>query len=91
MPCETSLTSPGDTLIEINSNRSPSTRHDWVEPRVTPELLDKSHRITPYDPDHLPLEIELIEAFRQRHPTLPQVACFNDREVGQPRPQSRLN
>jgi acetate kinase len=45
--------------------------------RVTPELLDELHRITPYDPDHLPLEIELIEAFRQRHPGLPQVACFD--------------
>jgi acetate kinase len=44
---------------------------------VTPELLDELHCITPYDPDHLPLEIELIEAFRQRHPTLPQVACFD--------------
>ena len=45
--------------------------------RVTPELLDELHRITPYDPEHLPLEIELIEAFRQRHPKLPQVACFD--------------
>ncbi len=45
--------------------------------RVTPELLDELHRITPYDPDHLPLEIESIEAFRQRHPALPQVACFD--------------
>ena len=45
--------------------------------RVTPELLDELHRITPYDPEHLPLEIELIEAFRQRHPTLAQVACFD--------------
>ena len=45
--------------------------------RVTPELLDELHRIMPYDPEHLPLEIELIEAFRRRHPTLPQVACFD--------------
>ncbi|MEP6888233.1 MAG: acetate/propionate family kinase [Nitrospirales bacterium] len=45
--------------------------------RVTPELLDELHRIIPYDPDHLPREIELIEAFRQRHPTLPQVVCFD--------------
>jgi acetate kinase len=45
--------------------------------RVTPELLDELHRITAYDPDHLPLEIELIEAFGQRHPALPQVACFD--------------
>jgi len=44
---------------------------------VTPELLDELHRISPYDPDHLPSEIELIEVFRQRHPKLPQVACFD--------------
>jgi len=50
--------------------------HSEPQP-VTPALLDELHRITPYDPDHLPLEIELIEAFRQRHPTLPQVACFD--------------
>jgi len=45
--------------------------------RVTPELLDELHRIMPYDPEHLPLEIKLIEALRQRHPDLPQVACFD--------------
>lgn len=44
---------------------------------VTPELLDELRRITSYDPEHLPLEIELIEAIRQRHPALPQVACFD--------------
>ena len=45
--------------------------------RVTPELLDELHRITPYDPEHLPLEIELIEALQKRHPALPQVVCFD--------------
>jgi acetate kinase len=44
---------------------------------VTQELLDELHRISPYDPDHLPREIELMETFRQRHPKLPQVACFD--------------
>jgi len=44
---------------------------------VTPDLLEELHRISPYDPDHLPREIELIEAFRQRHPKLPQLACFD--------------
>ena len=48
------------------------------EPEViTPKLLDELHRITPHDPDHLPLEIGLIEAIRQRHPALPQVARFD--------------
>ena len=45
--------------------------------RVTPKLLAELHRITPYAPDHLPREIGLIEAFRRRHPRLPQVACFD--------------
>jgi acetate kinase len=44
---------------------------------VTQELLDELHRISPYDPDHMPSEIELIEIFRQRYPKLPQVACFD--------------
>ena len=44
---------------------------------VTQELLDELDRIRPYAPDHLPREIELIAAFRQRHPKLPQVACFD--------------
>ena len=44
---------------------------------VTRKLLDELHRISPYDPDHLPSEIELIETFRQRHPKLPQLACFD--------------
>jgi acetate kinase len=44
---------------------------------VSQELLDELHRLRPYDPDHLPHEIALIEAFRQRHPKLPQVACFD--------------
>jgi len=44
---------------------------------VTPELLAELHRISPYDPDHLPREIEMIEAFRQRYAKLPQVACFD--------------
>jgi acetate kinase len=45
--------------------------------RITTPLLAELHRITPYDPNHLPREIELIEAFRTRHPKLPQVACFD--------------
>ncbi len=35
---------------------------------VTKKLLDELRRISPNDPDHLPREIELIEALRQRHP-----------------------
>jgi acetate kinase len=44
---------------------------------VTKKLMGEIRRISPYDPDHLPREIELIEVFLNRHPKLPQVACFD--------------
>ena len=51
---------------------------NYSEPQqVTAEMVEELHRLSPFDPEHLPLEIELIEAFRQRHPRLPQVACFD--------------
>ena len=40
-------------------------------------LLKELKRITDYDPDHLPAEIEIIELFRQRCPSVLQVACFD--------------
>jgi acetate kinase len=45
--------------------------------RITPQLLAELRRITPYDPDHLPVELALIKAVGRRHPRLPQVACFD--------------
>jgi len=45
--------------------------------RVTPELLAELKRIVPYDPEHLPRQIELIEAVNRRRPDLAQVACFD--------------
>jgi len=45
--------------------------------RVTAELIEQFRMISPCDRDHLPGEIELIEAFRNRDPDLPQVACFD--------------
>ena len=45
--------------------------------RVTPQLIMELKRITAYDPEHLPREIELIEAVERVRPGLPQVACFD--------------
>ena len=45
--------------------------------RITSEMIAELRRFSPFDPEHLPLEIELIEAFRHRQPALPQVACFD--------------
>jgi acetate kinase len=45
--------------------------------RITPALLVKLRQIVPFAPEHLPIEIELMDAFRERCPSLPQVACFD--------------
>jgi acetate kinase len=45
--------------------------------RVTREMLDELGRLSEFDPEHLPAEIGLIEAFAARDPRLPQVACFD--------------
>lgn len=45
--------------------------------RVTPELLAELERLSPFDPEHLPAEIALIEEVRRRFPDVPQVACFD--------------
>lgn len=45
--------------------------------QVTRELLDELRRISSYDPDHLPSEIELLDLFSENFRSLPQVACFD--------------
>ena len=44
---------------------------------IDDNLLAELRRITPYDPDHLPAEIRLIERFRGRFRNVPHVACFD--------------
>ncbi|MEZ5318112.1 MAG: acetate/propionate family kinase [Vicinamibacterales bacterium] len=45
--------------------------------RVTPELLQELRGTIPYAPDHLPLEIALVESVERRHPGMPQVTAFD--------------
>ena len=45
--------------------------------RVTATLLNELKSIVPFDPEHMPREIELIEALQRRHAQLPQVVCFD--------------
>jgi len=44
---------------------------------ITARLLEELKRIIPFDPEHLPREIKLIEALQRRYLKLPQVACFD--------------
>ena len=45
--------------------------------RITAEMIEELHRLSPFDPEHMPEEILLTEAFHRRFPDLPQVACFD--------------
>jgi acetate kinase len=45
--------------------------------RITAEMVAELHRLSPFDPDHMPEELLLTEAFHRRFPHLPQVACFD--------------
>ncbi|MCU1386271.1 MAG: acetate kinase [Acidobacteria bacterium] len=44
---------------------------------VTAKLLADLRRNAPYDPDHLPVEIGLMDMLRKRYPRVRQVACFD--------------
>jgi len=51
---------------------------DHFDPEpVTPKLLHDLKKFSAFDPDHLPGEIALIEAFAGRLPGRPQLACFD--------------
>ncbi|MGA7381053.1 MAG: acetate/propionate family kinase [Terriglobales bacterium] len=45
--------------------------------RITAEMVTDLKQLSPFDPDHMPEEILLTEAFHRRFPDLPQVACFD--------------
>jgi acetate kinase len=44
---------------------------------VTKEMVAELRQLKPFDPEHLPEEIQLTEAFHHRFPDLPQIACFD--------------
>jgi acetate kinase len=67
----------GFGVVRAVGHRIVHGMHYTAPQRITPALLHELHLICPYDPDHLPVETGLIETFRERHPTLLQVACFD--------------
>ena len=45
--------------------------------RIDRAMLTELRRISPFDPDHLPAELALMEFFAAKFPDVPQVACFD--------------
>jgi acetate kinase len=44
---------------------------------INREMIEELRQLKPFDPEHLPEEIQLTEAFHHRFPDLLQVACFD--------------
>jgi acetate kinase len=63
------VTAVGHRVVHGMSHSQPA--------RVEPRLLEELKAAIPYDPEHLPQEIELIESLGRRFPHLAQVACFD--------------
>ena len=68
-PCFATIKAVGHRIVHGMLHTHPK--------RVTTELLDELKGIIPFDPEHLPREIEFIEALRRRYEALPQVVCFD--------------
>ena len=76
----------GFDAVEAVGHRVVHGMQHTAPERITTPLLAELHGISPYDPEHLPSQIELIEAFAERHAKLPQVACFDTAfHAGMPR------
>lgn len=44
---------------------------------ISAAVMEELRRLSPYDPEHLPAEITLIQALDIQYPHTPQVACFD--------------
>ena len=45
--------------------------------RISADMIEYLRGLSSFDPEHLPEEILLIEAFGRRFPDIPQIACFD--------------
>jgi len=51
---------------------------DYTSPQlVTPSLMLALKRFIPFAPQHLPAQLELVDAIGNAYPKLPQVVCFD--------------
>jgi acetate kinase len=66
-----------DTLCAVGHRVLQGGPKYYRPQRITADMLAEIRKLSSFDPDHIPEEVELIEAFRRRFPDLPQIACFD--------------
>ncbi|MDB5918438.1 MAG: Acetate kinase [Massilia sp.] len=49
----------------------------WQPQLLDPAIRHDMHKLTSFDPEHLPLELLMIDTLAQKFPAVPQVACFD--------------
>jgi acetate kinase len=65
------------TVVAVGHRVVHGGPHYATSRRITPQVIEELKRLAPLDPDHLPGEIVLLQAFLARFPRVPQVACFD--------------
>ena len=67
-----------DGSIAVIGHRIVHGGPKYYEPRlIDDELLAGLRELTIFDPEHLPVEIQLIQTFQRQFPDVKQVACFD--------------
>ena len=64
------LTAVGHRIVHGGSKYSKAQK-------ITKKMMEDLHTFSAFDPEHMPEEILLIQAFHDRMPNLLQVACFD--------------
>jgi acetate kinase len=70
-------TQPAFGDVSVVGHRVVHGMRHTVPEWVSDELLEDLREMVPSDPEHLPLELELIESCRWRYPQRPQLVCFD--------------
>ena len=68
---------PGFADVQAIGHRVVHGMSRAIPERVTPALIADLKRIMPYDPEHLPREIALMEKIAGAFPRAAQIACFD--------------
>lgn len=66
----------GETITAVGHRIVHGINHADAE-IITDDLLTELNKNISIDPDHMPGEMMLIKAFKEKYPEIPQVACFD--------------
>jgi acetate kinase len=67
----------GATLLAVGHRMVQGGPNHSEPEKVTHELVEELFKLSPFDPEHMPMEILIADAVHHRFPNLQQVACFD--------------